>query len=128
MVVGCTKWWFTASTVIPQHIWALPYPNFPNFGPHLHRYNSVRIIIIIIIILLHYHKGLSAVGLSLPTDSLGLQSIIACVLCLKGVFQLCKATEKNIQLGAGERGGRTERDNVRVDCFVFFYVEDVYRP
>jgi hypothetical protein len=27
------------------------------------------VIIIIIIILIHYHKGLSAVGLSLPTDS-----------------------------------------------------------
>jgi len=22
---------------------AQPYPNFPNFGPHLHRYNSVRV-------------------------------------------------------------------------------------
>ena len=32
-----------------------------------------QLIIIIIIILVHYHKGLSAVGLSLPTDSLGLQ-------------------------------------------------------
>ncbi len=29
----------------------------------------VHVIIIIIIILIHYHKGLSAVGLSLPTDS-----------------------------------------------------------
>ncbi len=27
----------------PQHIWALPYPNFPKFGPHLHRYNRVRV-------------------------------------------------------------------------------------
>ncbi len=77
------------------------------------------IIIIIIIILIHYHKGLSAVGLSLPTDSLGLQSIIACVLCPKGVFRLCKAIEKSIQLGAGERGGGTERGNVRVDCLRF---------
>ncbi len=25
------------------HIWALPYPNFPKFGPHLHRYNRVRV-------------------------------------------------------------------------------------
>ncbi len=24
-------------------LWALPYPNFPKFGPHLHRYNSVRV-------------------------------------------------------------------------------------
>jgi len=34
--------WLTASTMTPQpqHIWAPPYPNFPNFGPHLHRYNS----------------------------------------------------------------------------------------
>ncbi len=24
-------------------IWAPPYPNFLNFGPHLHRYNSVRV-------------------------------------------------------------------------------------
>ena len=23
--------------------WAPPYPNFPKFGPHLHRYNSVRV-------------------------------------------------------------------------------------
>ncbi len=81
---------------------------------------DLLIIIIIIIILLHYHKGLSAVGLSLPTDSLGLRSIISCVLCPKGVFRLCKAIEKNIQLGAGERGGGTERDNVRVNCFVYF--------
>ena len=65
------------------------------------------LVIIIIIILLHYHKGLSAVGLSLPTDSLGLQTVITCVLCPMGVFQLCKAIEKNIQLGAGERGGGT---------------------
>ena len=70
---------------------------------------SEVIIIIIIIILLHYHKGLSAVGLSLPTDSLGLQSIIACVVCPKGVFRLCKAIKKNIQLGAGERGGGTKK-------------------
>ncbi len=24
-------------------IWASPYPNFQKFGPHLHRYNSVRV-------------------------------------------------------------------------------------
>ncbi len=24
-------------------IWALPYPNFQKFGPHLHKYNSVRV-------------------------------------------------------------------------------------
>ncbi len=94
----------------------------------LKKETTIGLTIIIIIILLHYHKGLSAIGLSLPTDSLGLQSIIACVLCPKGVLRLCKAIEKNIQLGAGERGGGTERNNVRVDCFVFFYVEDVYRP
>ncbi len=33
----------TASTVTPQHIWALPYPNFPKFDLYLHRYNSVRV-------------------------------------------------------------------------------------
>ena len=38
MDVGCSKWWFTASTMTPQHIWALPYPNFSKFGPNLHRY------------------------------------------------------------------------------------------
>ena len=25
------------------YIWASPYPTFPKFGPHLHRYNSVRL-------------------------------------------------------------------------------------
>ena len=40
------------------------------------------LIIIIIIILIHYHKGLSAVGLSLPTDSLGLQSLFSPALCV----------------------------------------------
>ncbi len=43
MDVGCSKWWFTASTVTPQHIWALPHPNFPKFGPHLHMHNRVRV-------------------------------------------------------------------------------------
>ena len=43
MDVGCSKWWFTASTMTPQHIWALPYPNFPKFGPHLHMYNWVTV-------------------------------------------------------------------------------------
>ncbi len=43
MDVGCSKWWFTASTMTPQHIWAMPYPNFPKFGPHLHMYNCVRV-------------------------------------------------------------------------------------
>ncbi len=33
----------SGSSVTPQHIWALPYPNFPKFGPHLHMYNSVRV-------------------------------------------------------------------------------------
>jgi hypothetical protein len=43
MDVGCSKWWFTASTMTPQHIWAPPYPNFSKFDPYLHRYNSVRV-------------------------------------------------------------------------------------
>ena len=41
--MGCSQWWSTASTVTPHHIWAPPYPNFPKLGPHLHRYNSVRV-------------------------------------------------------------------------------------
>ena len=40
MDAGGSQWWLTASTMTPQHIWAPPYPNFPKFGPHLHRYNS----------------------------------------------------------------------------------------
>ena len=40
MDAGGNQWWLTASTITPQHIWAPPYPNFPKFGPHLHRYNS----------------------------------------------------------------------------------------
>jgi hypothetical protein len=24
-------------------VWAPPYPNLPKFGPHLHRYTSVRV-------------------------------------------------------------------------------------
>ncbi len=43
MDVGCSKWWFTASTMTPQHIWAPPYPNFSKFDPYLHRYNSVKV-------------------------------------------------------------------------------------
>ena len=43
MDVGCSQWWFTASTMTPQLIWAPPYPNFPKFDPYLHRYNSVRV-------------------------------------------------------------------------------------
>ena len=43
MDVGCSQWWSTASTMTPQHIWALPYPNFSKFGPHLHMCNSVRV-------------------------------------------------------------------------------------
>ena len=43
MDVGCSKWWFTASTMTPQHIWAPPYPKFSKFDPYLHRYNSVRV-------------------------------------------------------------------------------------
>ncbi len=39
MDVRCRQWWFTASTMTPQHIWAPPYPKFSRFGPHLHRYN-----------------------------------------------------------------------------------------
>ncbi len=38
--VGCSQWWFAASTMTPQHDWAPPYPNFFKFAPHLHRYNS----------------------------------------------------------------------------------------
>ena len=45
--------------------------------------------------------------MSLPTGSLGLQSIIACICFPIGVFQLCKAIKENIQLGAGEKGGGT---------------------
>ena len=40
MDVGCSQWWFTASTKTSQNIWAPPYPIFSRFGPHLHRYNS----------------------------------------------------------------------------------------
>ncbi len=44
MDVGYSKWWFKASTVTTQLIWALPYLNFPKFGaPQLHMYNSVRV-------------------------------------------------------------------------------------
>ena len=43
MDAGGSQWWLTASTMTPQHIWAPPCPNFPNFGPHLHMYNSVRV-------------------------------------------------------------------------------------
>ncbi len=44
MDVGCSQWWFTASTMTPQYIWAPPYyPNFSKFDPYLHRYNSVRV-------------------------------------------------------------------------------------
>ncbi len=43
MDVGCSKWWFSASTLTPQHIWAPPYPNFSKFGPHLHMYSPVRV-------------------------------------------------------------------------------------
>ncbi len=42
MDVGCSKWWFIASAVTPQHIWAPPYPNFSKFDPYLHRYNRVE--------------------------------------------------------------------------------------
>ncbi len=40
MDVGCSKWWFTASTMTPQHIWAPPYPIFSKFDPYLHRYSK----------------------------------------------------------------------------------------
>jgi hypothetical protein len=43
MDVGCSQWWFIASTMTPQHIWALHYLNFPKFCPHLHWYNCVRV-------------------------------------------------------------------------------------
>ncbi len=43
MDVGYSKWWFTASTMTPQYIWAPPYPNFPKFDPYLDRYDSVRV-------------------------------------------------------------------------------------
>ncbi len=36
------------------------------------------------------------------------QEVQSTFLCLGGVFQLCKAIEKNIRLGAGERGGGTK--------------------
>ncbi len=43
MDVEFIQLWFTASSVTPQYIWALPYPNFPKFGPHLHMYNRVKV-------------------------------------------------------------------------------------
>jgi len=84
MDVGCSQWWFTASTSMTPHkktriklqqttwtsmlqtwssflsteveqrpgpwaawhhnvIWDSPYPSFPKFGHHLHRYDSVRV-------------------------------------------------------------------------------------
>jgi hypothetical protein len=36
MDVGCSQRWY--GTICDP-----PYPNFPNFGPHLHRYNSVTV-------------------------------------------------------------------------------------
>ena len=67
-------------------------------------------LIIIIIILIHYHKGLSAVGLDLPTGSLGLRfpAHHPRAVSYLGVYQLCKAIEKNIQLGTEERGVERE--------------------
>ncbi len=43
------RMWYAVSGGLqpqPWHhtvIWASPYPNFPKFGPNLHRYNSVRV-------------------------------------------------------------------------------------
>jgi len=45
MDVGCSQWWFTASTIDTHNnvVWASPYPNFPKFSSHLQRYNSVMV-------------------------------------------------------------------------------------
>jgi len=74
------------------------------------RWRSPYRLVIIIIILIHYHKGLSAVGLDLPTGSLGLRfpAHHPRAVSYLGVYQLCKAIEKNIQLGTEERGVERE--------------------
>ena len=78
-------------------------------------------LVIIIIILIHYHKGLSAVGFESAYRFIGLAFLflISCILCPKGVVQLCKAIEKNIQLGAGKKGGGTG-GKYMCRLFVFF--------
>ncbi len=43
MDVGCSQWWFTDSTMTPQCHVGSPLPRFPKYGPHLHRYNSIRV-------------------------------------------------------------------------------------
>ncbi len=43
MDVGCSQQCFTALTMTPQYHLGSALPNFPNFGPHLHRYISVRV-------------------------------------------------------------------------------------
>jgi hypothetical protein len=56
----------------------------------------VWIIMIIIIILIHYHKGLRAEGVSLPSGSLGLHDphIISCVLCPVWMYCCAKPSRK----------------------------------
>ena len=67
--------------------------------------------------------------MSLPTDSLGLLSFAYPAFCaLRGVFQLCEDIEKNIQLGAGERGGGTEGVIYVQVVLVCVYEVGVYRP
>ena len=67
-------------------------------------------LIIITIILIHYHKGLSAVGFESAYGFIGLAILLHTLRfrCLGDVFQLCKAIEKNIRLGAEEKGGGTK--------------------
>ncbi len=58
--------------------------------------NVVLVMITIIIILIHYHKGLRAEGLSLPSGSLGLQDphSISCVLCPVWMSHCAKPSRK----------------------------------
>ena len=52
-----------------------------------------------------YHKGLSAVGLDLPTDSLGLQThLIICILCPIGVCNCAKPSRRISNRSRRERG------------------------
>ncbi len=79
MDVGYSQRWLTASIMTPQIIWAPPYPNVLNFGPHLHRYNSVRVHpyahpqhmqVLKLFISIHYKCGVqSAVVYSLNHDT-----------------------------------------------------------
>jgi hypothetical protein len=43
MDVGCSQWWFTASTMTPQCHVGSAFPKYSKFVSHLHRYNSVRL-------------------------------------------------------------------------------------